>query len=47
MKKHPSNAIFYVIGSILLVFGIYIAGSFVLQLRQSSPLDATTEKEGL
>lgn len=34
MQKRPSNAIFYVIGSILILFGIYIGGSLILQVGQ-------------
>jgi hypothetical protein len=47
MQKRPSNAIFYVIGSILLLFGIYIGGNLILQVRQEvAPEGALEEDEG-
>lgn len=46
MQKRPSNVIFYVVGSILLLFGIYIGGALILQARQEVTPEAIEEGEG-
>ena len=47
MQKRPSNAIFYVIGSVLLLLGLYIGGNLILQARQdAAPSGAIKNDEG-
>lgn len=48
MQKRPSNAIFYVIGSILILFGIYIGGNLILQAGQEVvPEETIRDDNGL
>jgi|GEM_PF-1474822 len=34
MGKRPSNTLLYVLISLVVVFGLYILGGFILELRQ-------------
>lgn len=43
--QRPSNAIFYVIGSILLLFGLYIGGTLILEARQEAELEGAIEED--
>lgn len=47
MNKRPSNAIFYVITSIIILLASYVVGNLLLQARQDPPFEETIEQEEL
>jgi hypothetical protein len=42
MQKRPSNQLLYVVISIMVILGIYVAGSLLLEARQEIPEEAET-----
>ncbi len=41
MAKRPSNTLFYVFLSLVIIFGLYIAGGLILDARQNESLDTS------
>jgi hypothetical protein len=44
MGKRPSNTLFYVLISLAVVFGLYIVGGFILDVRRN---DSSTTRQWL
>jgi hypothetical protein len=40
MGKRPSNTLFYVLLSIIAIFGLYIVGGFILDARQDESIES-------
>jgi hypothetical protein len=41
MGKRPSNTLFYVLISLLVLFGLYILGGLILDARQKDSLETS------
>ena len=47
MGQRPSNTLFYVLISLVVIFGLYIVGGFILDARQEDPLESHRQFRGV